>query len=278
VKKQKKILENKISGDAVYSQQGLAQDLASVQPADPEDVVSLQDQHPLHPPFNVDGKTVAEAYPRSGIIPDVVWKAISVDTLLADVSKPEALQVMESKPDMWPAFVMQKLQVLPTAAKAKTEYLKQLRFLSYLVRFGLIGKSIKSELGTDRATRRTEAKEHPEAVKAQIDMTSWAYILHHFTEEKRDSLGSSPGGPLRIMTDNMRQKLILHSLALALIIAEGTLPVASMHVPLRLTEQKCTFYLRQLGCTIQAQGGTKTAVLALPLVFPKVSRGAPQRK
>jgi len=80
------------------------------------------------------------------------------------------------------------------------------------------------------------------------------------------------------MTPELREKLALHSLALALLLKRGRLSTAALAADLGLTESKCAFYLKQLGCKIERKSGSPNlAVLQLPLTFPKVSRGPVQR-
>ena len=76
--------------------------------------LNVQDQHPLHPPFDLDANSPTDAYPRSGLIPDTVWDAIPTDKLTAEL-KGKGLKAMEETPELWPAWVLKPLQALPSA-------------------------------------------------------------------------------------------------------------------------------------------------------------------
>ena len=51
--------------------------------------------------------------------------------------------------------------------------------------------------------------------------------------------------PRRRLTNDTRLKLSMHCLALALRTAGGRLPCAALAQPLGLTEERCTFLLKQ---------------------------------
>ena len=105
--------------------------------------------------------------------------------------------------------------------------------------------------------------------------------------------GANVGGaagrpPKRWLTATCREKLVLHVLALALTLCEGELACEALATALELTAEKCSFYLRQLGCTVSrrranapgagdAPGG-RVALLRVPLEFPKLSRGVQQAR
>ena len=86
----------------------------------------------------------------------------------------------------------------------------------------------------------------------------------------------------RELTPALRQKLIMHILALALMIGDGTLAASAIASSLELTQERTSFYLKQLGCNIKASGSgdakQRTAILNVPLTFPRASQGAPQSR
>ena len=77
------------------------------------------------------------------------------------------------------------------------------------------------------------------------------------------------------MTPRLREKLYLYAHTLAMALGEGTLACASLAPTLGLTEEKCAFYLKQLGCKVdkKKKDEARLATLPLPLSFPKLGRG-----
>ena len=99
-----------------------------------------------------------------------------------------------------------------------------------------------------------------------------------FTEPSKGGKGGGPA-PVgrRELTPALRQKLIMHVLALALMIGDGTLVASAIAGALELTPERCSFYLKQLGCKVKVSGSgeakVRTAILDVPLTFPKTSQG-----
>ena len=87
---------------------------------------------------------------------------------------------------------------------------------------------------------------------------------------------------MRELTPALRQKLIMHILALALMIGNGTLVASTIASSLELTQERTCFYLKQLGCNVKASGSgeakQRTAMLNVPLTFPKASQGPPKSR
>ena len=79
----------------------------------------------------------------------------------------------------------------------------------------------------------------------------------------------------------MAQKLAMHGLALALLASEGRLPFGGLGKAFGLTDEKCTLYLKQLGCSLEkvagGQKGEKLVVLNLPLSLPESKRRITRR-
>ena len=142
----------------------------------------------------------------------------------------------------------------------------------------------------------------------QIQIAPWAQLMADFTEPGRPGKGGGAGAThKRELTQALRQKLIMHILALALMVGDGTLTgtpplplpfalrarltapplrpsaaAAAIAGPLELTPERVCFYLKQLGCSVKTSGSgeakTRTATLTVPLTFPKASQGPPTRK
>jgi len=281
-KKQDEALKKRVTAANVHDQAAFMEDVSAVlddaSAAAAATSRTPQEEHPLHPPFDLEAGTPIGCYPREGLIPPAVWDALPAGGVETTA---EALGKMEKdKLGLWCPFLIERLRTLPSARSARTDALKPLLFLAYLLRFSTLSKPLRVDgaMGA-RTTRRTESKEHPDAIKLQIDADAWAYLLATFCEEMtpREGATPSPGAPgSRIMTATMREKLLLHALALALHIADCVLPVEAVAKPLSLTEAKVAFYLRQLGCNLAVKDKIKTANLSVPLTFPKISKGAPQ--
>ena len=285
-----------VNANAVFNAATLSADIASaadaahVVAALPESQRNEAEMRPLHPPFDLAATTVAQAYPRSGLIPEYVWLGLDY-TSLKELSKSTAKRdrAVAESPQLWPAYIVDTLDdPLPTEKSARHGYLKQLTFLTYMLRFVTISGPIKPK---KRDAGRGDYQQ--DAAKLQIPLSAWDQLLAQYTEQDlRDGMpipseedadhggAQSARAPKRLLTRTCREKLCLHVLTLALVLRDGRLPCAALASSLSLTEEKCAFYLKQLGCTVDAKHraggeGGRVAVLKLPLTFPKLSRGAP---
>lgn len=282
-----------VNANAVFNAATLSADIASAAEAShaaaalPESQRNEAEMRPLHPPFDMSATTVAQAYPRSGLIPEYVWLGIDY-TSLKELSKSTAKrdQAVSAAPQLWPAYIIDALDdPLPSEKGARHAHLKQLTFLTYMLRFITISGPIKPK---KRDAGRGDYQQ--DAAKLQIPLAAWDQLLAQYTElDLRDGMpiqaedGPDGGGgaqsgraPKRLLTRTCREKLCLHVLTLALVLRDGRLPCAALASSLALTEEKCAFYLKQLGCTVEAKHqASRVAVLKLPLTFPKLSRGGP---
>ncbi|KAL1521750.1 hypothetical protein AB1Y20_021404 [Prymnesium parvum] len=269
-------LKKRVSAADVHNQQAFEEDVVKALEAAAEKTVQLspEESHPLHPRFNLDATDPMECYPLEGVIPASVFGELidRIDTSAAGLRK------LQEDP-LWPPFVVKRLHMLPSAPDARSRELKKMLFFAYLVRFRGITRPMNADGGA-RTTRRHDNDLHPEAAKLQIDSEPWKYLSSTFTEEAPPKGGELPGKPvaIRVITNTKREMLTLHALVLALLITKCVLPVAEVAKPLALTEAKALFYLRQLGCSISTKDKVKTAVLPVPLTFPKVSKGPVSRK
>ena len=80
LKKQKATAATAVSAESVFNTTSLGADIAGA--ADAADAaphvgLTTADRHSLHPLFNLDATSVADAYPRAGLIPDVVWAEVT---------------------------------------------------------------------------------------------------------------------------------------------------------------------------------------------------------
>ena len=112
----------RVRADAVHDQAGLAGDVtaldaaAALAPPKP----SEQERKALHPRFNLGATTVADAFPRAGIVPDFIWDRLDVKALptaaaLGASNVPEVAAAAEG----WPPFVLEQLRAdLPGATDA----------------------------------------------------------------------------------------------------------------------------------------------------------------
>jgi len=275
-KKQKSELAKQISPAAVFNSANLTADLAGLAQIEAPKPLTPQQQRPLHPLFNLAAATPLEAYPREGLVPPRVWEAIDAEPLLRSLKNNEPLAAKGGDGNLlWPEFVLQMLQSLPPAKPAKRAAAKQLLYLTYLVRF----------FGVRRPLRpHDDADSHPEADRMQIQIAPWAQLMADFTEPGRPGKGGGAGAVhKRELTQALRQKLIMHILALALRAADCTLPVNGVAKCLELTPERVCFFLRQLGCSIKVTPGggeqkERKAILTVPLTFPRAGQGPPARK
>ena len=132
----------------------------------------------------------------------------------------------------------------------------------------------------------------PIAQQLLIPLAPWEQLLADFTEALA-AAGAPPSaqaggaaGSKRQITRTCREKLCLYALTLGLMLGRGKLPAASLAPALGLTEQKTSFYLKQLGCKVDkvralgdgASERTSVATLTLPIQFPKLNRGGAARR
>ena len=298
-KRQDQMAAASVSADAVFNAASLSADIgqaaeaAHLAASAPEFARNEADLRPLHPPFDMGATSVEAAYPRSGMIPEHVWQGLDYGAHkdLAKLGERRAQLLKEGGP-LWPSYILGCLgEAMPSAKSSRHAHLKQLTYLTYMLRFYGISGPIKPK---KRDVGRGDYQ--PEAAKLQIAMPAWEQLVAEYSEnDTRDGIfipaedgagagggggnGSTPKAPKRIVTRTCKEKLCIHTLALALVLKDGRLSCAALAASLSLTEEKTAFYLRQLGCSIEGKGsGGKVAVLKLPLTFPKLSRGGPAKR
>ena len=279
-KKQRANTALQIKADAVYNSAELDADVATaLSAAAPSAERTAQEMHPLHPPFDPTATTVAAAYPRDGMVPPSLWSSLEYKAL-RDAAKKGAAELRRIADDasrFTPRYVTDTLsRPLPADKEARKALLRGLCYLTYALRFATIDHPISARSG-----KHGDEAGHPTAAKLCIPSLLWEHLLREFTAS--DTQGAATGGGRkgkRRLTPSSREKLYLHILALALHLAGGTLPAAALAADMRLTDEKVAFYLRQLGCKLEKRAGSaeRVAVLQLPLVFPKLGRGAPKRR
>jgi hypothetical protein len=277
IKRQKALASAAVSADAVFNAASLGADIAGAAEAAVEEApaeLSVHELHPLHPPFDLDATTVDAAYPRAGLIPEHVWASLDHAPLKDLCKSADQRREAGASAEKWPAFILSALaEPLSSNKTVRHERLRTVLYLTHLLRFGTIRQPIKPK-----------KRDHPLASSLEIPQASWQQLVAEYTDVDVPRDGAPPptvGGtdgqspqPRRKITPPMREKICMHALALALRLGKGELTCAALASGLSLTEEKCAFYLKQLGCTVNR----KVAKLTLPLVFPKLSRGAPQRR
>ena len=299
-KKMDQQAQQAVSADAVFNAASLRSDLSKAADASQTEAGSAnrsRDEaamHPLHPPFDLSATTVADAYPRSGLIPDHVWGGLDY-AAVKDLNKSQTKrdEAANTAPTLWPPFILAAAAApLPTDKSKRHAHLRLLSYITYALRFLSVGaiKPRKKDVGRPDYSH--------DAAKLLIPLPAWEVLVEQYSEpEQRDAVAqraaaeaaaeaggtgdvAAPKAPKRLVSRTCREKLCLHILAMALLLGDGRLPCDALAASLSLTEEKCAFYLKQLGCAIAAKrAGTssRVAALTLPLVFPKPSRGAPQR-
>lgn len=272
-KKQRTTMAKQVRAEAVFNGSGLSNDVSNaLESATAPQALTPQQERPGHPPFVLSATTVREAYPVEGIMPPALLaKLADTQGLVAAGKAPQPAPPVGQVPK-WPQFALQQLEALPAGVQEKLQRLKMLLYASYMVRF----HGISGAVDASRAT------------KLDIPMDVWHHLVAEFTEQgaareaekslgadgqPASALGPSTAATSRRVTDPMKQKLVLHVLALALLVTNGKLEHESLAKNLKLTAERCTFFLRQLGCAaIKSPAGEKLAVLQLPLNLPQVTR------
>ena len=295
VKKQMHANAAAVSADALYNANALTADLAGAAEAGVPEARTARELHPLHPPFDLEATTVAGTYPREGIIPPHVWTNLEYSLLRGAAGKEEERLRLGAQRALWHPFTLHALvRYLPTQKSLRHAHMRGVLYLAYMLRFYTLRHPIKPPKPTQR---RGGEERHPDALSLQIPQAPWEQLLADFTEAYAAPAGGGSGAnvggaagrpPKRWLTATCREKLVLHVLALALTLCEGELACEALATALELTAEKCSFYLRQLGCTVSrrranapgagdAPGG-RVASLRVPLEFPKLSRGVQQAR
>ena len=300
LKKQNKMLLSTVRADAIFNSVSLGSDLADAHAASSADGVlaqSVRDLHMNHPPFDLEATTVAGAYPiREGMIPPHVWSALDFN-LLSEAQKSgqkgeEARSSLRAQPNLWPPFILTILSQPRIEDKASRHLLQRtLLYLAYILRFNSLRAPIRPTRPNQQRKTNGPCDHHPDAQQLQIPLAPWEQFIKEFTEVLPPKEGQGPvaglveadaegGGkqPSRRITPELRDKIFLYAHTLALALSDGRVLASSLAPTLGLTEEKCAFYLKQLGCKVEKlknlQGVTeRMAVLHLPLSFPKLSRG-----
>lgn len=294
-KKQKQQDAAAVNADSVFNAASLSADIAGAAQAAADGAAperSARELHPLHPPFDLEATTLAGAYPRGGLIPAHVWATLEYAILKDGSKSAEARVRMAQQPELWPPAVLAALAApLPTEKSARHAHLRLLLYLAYMLRFASLRQPIKpARRGAQHSASSGACDHHPLAAQLLIPLGAWEQLLSDFTEAfvpegappaALRAEGTQPVAMKRSITRTCREKLSLWALTLSLLIGEGKTPTAALAPTLGLTEPKCSFYLKQLGCKVDkvralnSEEGERVGVasLPLPLTFPKLSRG-----
>ena len=277
----------RVRADAVHDQAGLAGDVtaldaaAALAPPKP----SEQERKALHPRFNLGATTVADAFPRAGIVPDFIWDRLDVKELptAAALGASNVLEVAAAA-EGWPPFVLEQLRAnLPGATDAAERKRRQrgLLFLSHMASFLALRRDDRDAIVPAEAPAESDNARGAVAHCKWIPAAVWGQLYATFTEKTSRgapaAAAAGDGEGKRAITSPMATKLYYHILALALLVTGGKITADQFAGPppaLGLSLKKVQFHLRQLGC--QSKGKNPSiATLKLPLAFPKESRGAP---
>lgn len=285
-KKQKAVETGAVSASAVLDSGALENDIsgaASAVAAAPAIEFSQREMHALHPAFELGATSIAAAYPPSGFAPEHVWEALDHKSMRQASKSVEERERLAAEPTLFPPFILATLAgKLPSDKVARTLLLRATLYLTHMLRFSTLQSAIAPTRA--RASAGGSDDGHPDAKMLRLPAESWQQLLADFTEPIPPREGApppAPGAPAkRRITPPLREKLCMYALALALVhVCDGQLRCDALAATLGLTEEKCAFYLKQLGCVVEKVAGAKTGVLRLPLTFPKASRGGPpQRK
>ena len=276
-KRQRSALAKRVEAGAVFNDATLAADVsdALIGASVPEGLTAEQER-PCHPPFKLGAPSVAEAYPIDGIVPPHILRALDSKILNTAASAPPPLP---GQPTLWPPFVVKQHAALPAGEHGARQ--KMLLYLAYMLRFRSITGPFQY-IDADDADEKTP----PLASKLSIPPLAWHQLVSDFAADTAGPARASPkaqrGAGTRRITQPMAQKLAMHGLALALLASEGRLPFGGLGKAFGLTDEKCTLYLKQLGCSLEKvvggqKKGEKLVVLNLPLSLPESKRRITRR-
>lgn len=264
-KKLKAIAATRIHADKIYNQGSLEQDIDTAMSAAPA-AASIEDSaeaRPLLPKHDKEALSTRTAYPRGGLVPDKIWDILEVKKISDSAQSATLLQEMDKDKKMWPPFVMRRLRI----PRVDKQELGMLLYLTYLLRFSAANRPMFSPEDGESGPRPRNPlqRDTPPAV--------WNQLVRDFSDPLPPRAGSTVVH--RRINDGSKHKIALHTHAMAIWLTEGNMLSSELAPSLQLTEERCTFYLRQLGCTVVQKArkdGTDTD-LPLPLKFPRLERG-----
>jgi len=276
-KSQKRKAAEQVDAQKVYNLGNVAETISAALTANVAEQANAapltpQQERPWHPTFVLGARSAAEAYPRDGLVPSAVVPHLNNEFVLQRTRDTAKFKEMGEKKDLWPALTMTLLRAAPPA---DVEALKPHLYLAFMLRFSKIDKPVLRPFAPDEggSSKRNEAPS--EATALHITQHAWNQLIEDFTEAAPSGKGRAKSSKVRRRSDAMKQKLTLHALALALTLSKGSLFISEAASALALTEERCRFYLRQLGCSMDR--GSKAMTLKCPFELPKVeqSRGRP---
>mmetsp|Transcript_51530 Transcript_51530/g.118374 ORF Transcript_51530/g.118374 Transcript_51530/m.118374 type:complete len:420 (-) Transcript_51530:50-1309(-) len=263
-KKLKAAAATRIHADLIFNQGGLEEDITTAMEASAPSGASLEESpeaRPLLPPHNMEALSTRTAYPRVGLVASKIWSTLAVKWLAETSRNAASLQAMDKEKNMWPPFIMHHLRM----AAADEQELGVLLYLTYLLRFSVASRPVFSPEEGEKGAR----PRHP--LQRVTPPAVWNHIVREFSEPLPPHAGSSVVH--RRINDSMKHKIALHAHALALWICDGKMLSSELAASLQLPEDRCAFYLRQLGCVVipKAKDGINTE-LKLPLQFPRIEK------
>ena len=253
VKRQRSIAAAAVSSEAIYNATSLGGDLVTaaneaVEATQATAELTARDRHALHPPFNLEATTLEGAYPLDGLVPHHVWSTLDYKPLKSAAHSQEQREAVKAQGSMlYPPFILSELAApLPAGKTERHDALRKLLFLCYMLRFRTLQHAIspgKADVGRSEAT---SCDHHPDAAKLRLPLAAWQHLVAEFTEPLMPREGMAPpatdgatsAAAKRKMTPELREKLALHSLALALLLKRGRLSTAALAADLGLTESK----------------------------------------
>ena len=179
----------RVRADAVHDQAGLAGDVtaldaaAALAPPKP----SEQERKALHPRFNLGATTVADAFPRAGIVPDFIWDRLDVKELptAAALGASNVLEVAAAA-EGWPPFVLEQLRAnLPGATDAAERKRRQrgLLFLSHMAAFLALRRDDRDAIVPAEAPAESDNARGAVAHCKWIPAAVWGQLYAAFTEK-----------------------------------------------------------------------------------------------
>lgn len=210
------------------------------------------------PPANLEAAEVADVYDPNVFIGAEVLKAVPVRDWHEATQRSDDIQVMSR-------FVARRVQAIGQQDHA-LEKLRLLRYLYFLVVFFLYSKE-----GRQRGTRRIPPREVLARNLAPAPQAVVENIRRKFSD----------GGEMRKFHIDL---LMTHCCVLTCLLDNFETDPQDIREDLRVDRKTINQYYHEIGARIvqrKKPGETKArtiAKLALPLQFPKQSRGAPKRR
>ncbi|PIA13746.1 RNA polymerase I associated factor, A49-like protein [Coemansia reversa NRRL 1564] len=264
---------NKINMDTVQASKNIIEasiELRSSSMPTAQVLKAQEDTSRPVPKYNPTATVVSEIYDMEDLLPKAVSGHIDV-TAFVKASDPKEYRKLLPSRSM---FVEKKIQLLLEQEKPDVVQLRRLIYLSYLLRFTVISRTVMQ-----RREGCLEALQcSPEVAQA---------IFERFAECVAGSVNPD-GTPVYTKTPAAESRLICHICVLMLSVNNWIMYPAELAADLSIPNKKAESYLASVGCKLEAAtageisahtvskrvrtNAGKKALLKAPIKFPKASK------